>query len=97
MTRAEALAKLRTLKPWLKDSYGVKRLGLFGSHARDEARADSDVDLLVEFEPDRVPGLAFFGMSAEISERLGAPVDLGTFSSLKPHYARHVLQDLLDV
>ena len=97
MTRDEALAKLRELKPWLADRYGVKRLGLFGSHARNEARLDSDIDLLVEFEPGRTPGLAFFGMSEEISERIGAPVDLGTFAGLKPHYARYVMQDLVDV
>jgi predicted nucleotidyltransferase len=97
MTRDELLSKLRALKPWLAERYGVTRLGLFGSHARDEARPDSDVDLLVEFAPDRTPGLDFFAMHEEIGQRIGAEVDLGTFQGLKPHYAPHILKDLVNV
>jgi predicted nucleotidyltransferase len=49
MKRAEVLAILRGNQEQLRVKYGVKSLALFGSVARDEARADSDVDLLVEF------------------------------------------------
>ncbi len=60
MKRDQALATLRTEKDRLSRDYGVKSLALFGSVARDEATAVSDVDLLVEF--DRPTGL--FGLFA---------------------------------
>lgn len=97
MTREEVLTKLRALKPWLEESYGVTRLALFGSHARNEARSDSDVDLLVDFAPGRTPGIEFFGMHEEIGRRLGAAVDLATFDGVKPHYEPYILKDLVNV
>ena len=48
MTRDEVLTKLRALKPELEREYGITRLRLFGSHARDEAKDDSDIDLIVD-------------------------------------------------
>jgi len=45
----------------------VRRLSLLGSVLRDDFRPDSDVDVLVEFEPGRTPGLGFFGMEIELS------------------------------
>ncbi|QLQ14321.1 MAG: nucleotidyltransferase domain-containing protein [Brevundimonas sp.] len=53
MTRAELLAKLRELKPWLAEQ-GIVNVRLFGSYARDEAGPDSDVDLLVDATRPRV-------------------------------------------
>jgi predicted nucleotidyltransferase len=78
------------------NSYGVKSLALFGSVARGEARPDSDVDLLVEF--DRPVGL--FGLIAlqqRLEELLGCPVDLGTPDSLKSHIRQHVMEDCVYV
>jgi predicted nucleotidyltransferase len=61
---------------------GVKSLALFGSVARDEARPDSDVDLLVEF--NRPTGLlGLIALQQKLEEWLGRPVDLGTPDSLK--------------
>ena len=81
MSRTELLADLRRLKPWLA-GHGVSGLSLFGSYARDEAGPESDVDLLVHFE--RMPGLAFFGLERELSERLGLPVELCTAEAMHP-------------
>ena len=78
------------------NSFGVKSLALFGSVARDEARPDSDVDLLVEF--DRPVGM--FGLIAlqqRLEEILGRPVDLGTPDSLKPRIRPHVMEDCIYV
>lgn len=78
------------------NSYGVKSLALFGSVARGEARPDSDVDLLVEF--DRPVGL--FGLIAlqqRLEKLLGCPVDLGTPDSLKKHIRPHVMEDCVYV
>jgi predicted nucleotidyltransferase len=50
MRRDLAISTLRGFLPALRRDYGVRRIGLFGSTARDEARDDSDLDLLVDFE-----------------------------------------------
>lgn len=81
MSRSDLLAELRRLKPWLAD-HGVAAISLFGSFARDEAGADSDVDLLVRFDP--TPGLSFFSLQREMSERLGRPVEFCTAEALHP-------------
>ena len=64
----------------------IRRLALFGSVLRDDFRPDSDVDVLVEFEPGHVPGLAFFDMEAELSAILGRKVDLNTPSFLSRYF-----------
>jgi predicted nucleotidyltransferase len=49
----------------------IRKLAIFGSALRDDFGPDSDVDVLVEFEPGHVPGLAFFGIEQELSAILG--------------------------
>jgi len=84
MRRAEILDRIQRLKPML-EARGVVRLALFGSYARDEARDDSDVDLLIAFAPDCTPDLfAFVGLKQQIEEALSLPVDLFTERSLHP-------------
>jgi hypothetical protein len=61
----------------------IRRLSLFGSVLRDDFGPASDVDVL-EFEPDHVPGLAFFSMEEELSQIIGRKVDLNTSSVLEP-------------
>jgi predicted nucleotidyltransferase len=69
----------------------IRRLALFGSVLRDDFRADSDVDVLVEFELGHVPGLRFFALEMELSEILGRKVDLNTPSFLSPHFRSRIL------
>ena len=67
---------------------------LFGSVARDEARPDSDVDLLVEF--DRPVGLfTFVRLKRYLEEILGSPVDLGSPDSLKPYLQEAMSQEVI--
>ena len=54
---------------------------------------DSDVDVLVEFEPGHIPGLAFFGMEDDLSEILGRKVDLNTPGFLSPYFRDDVLAE----
>ncbi len=75
----------------------VRRLALFGSVLRDDFRPDSDVDVLVEFEPGKTPGLAFFGMEIELSELLGRRVDLNTAAFLSRYFRDEVLSEAEDV
>ena len=64
----------------------IRKLALFGSVLREDFRPESDVDVLVEFEPGRVPGLAFFAMEEELSDLLGRNVDLNTRMCLSPYF-----------
>ena len=71
----------------------IRRLALFGSVLRDDFREDSDVDVLVEFEPGHVPGLAFFRLEIELSELLGRKVDLSTPGFLSDYFRDEVLAE----
>lgn len=64
-------------------AHGIRRLGLFGSALRGQLRPDSDIDLLVEFEPDRTPGLLGIAqLELDLTELLGRSVDLRTLGDL---------------
>ena len=71
----------------------IRRLSLFGSVLRDDFHPDSDVDVLVEFEPGHVPGLAFFEIERELSEILERQVDLNTPGFLSPYFRDQVLAE----
>ena len=68
----------------------VQKLAIFGSALRDDFRPDSDIDILVEFEPEHVPGLAFFGMEQELSQIFGRKVDLNTPQFLSRYFRDQV-------
>jgi predicted nucleotidyltransferase len=71
----------------------IKKLAIFGSALRPDFREDSDIDVLVEFEPDHVPGLAFFAMQDELSEILGRKVDLNTPQCLSKYFREKVIKE----
>jgi hypothetical protein len=67
----------------------IRTFSLFGSVLRDDFRPDSDIDVLVEFEPNYVPGLEFFGMPDELAELFGRKVDVVDVKSLRNPFRRH--------
>ncbi len=71
--------------------YRVRRLSAFGSVLRSDFSPESDIDLIVEFEEGRKPGLAFFRLEAELSVLFGRRVDLNTKASLSPYFRDRVL------
>ncbi len=71
----------------------IRKLSFFGSILRDDFGPDSDIDVLVEFEPGRVPGLAFFSMQEELGAILGRKVDLHTPGFLSKHFREKVLAE----
>jgi predicted nucleotidyltransferase len=71
----------------------IRRLALFGSVLRDDFRPDSDVDVLVEFEPGTRTGLRFFAIEEELSAILGRRVDLNTPGCLSPYFRDQVLEE----
>lgn len=95
MRRDEAVAILTAHREDLKP-YRVKSLALFGSVARDEARSDSDVDILVEFERP-VGYFGFFDLKEYLESLLRARVDLATSGSLKEDVGAAVTKDLIHV
>ncbi|MBI5525330.1 MAG: nucleotidyltransferase family protein [Deltaproteobacteria bacterium] len=74
---------------------GIRRLALFGSILRDDFRADSDVDVLVEFQPGVRVGLDFIRMQDDLSTILGRRVDLHTAASLSKYFRDEVLHEAL--
>ncbi len=67
----------------------VKKLALFGSVLRDDFGPESDVDVLVEFEPGQTPGLEFFDMQEELSALFGRKVELVSAAGLRNPFRRH--------
>lgn len=75
-------------------AYSVRSLALFGSVARDEATAESDIDILVEFETP-VGMFEFLDLKEYLEELLGADVDLVTPRALKPHFREQVFREMM--
>lgn len=74
-------------------SHGIRRLALFGSVLRDDFRLDSDIDVLVEFDPQASVGLfALAAMELELSEILGRKVDLRTPAELSRYFRDEVVE-----
>jgi uncharacterized protein len=69
----------------------IRKLSFFGSILREDFRPESDVDVLVEFEPGARTGLLFFTMQDELSEILGRKVDLNTEGFLSRYFRDQVL------
>ena len=70
----------------------IRRLAIFGSARRNDFGPKSDVDILVEFEPNHVPGLAFFSLELELSELFGRRVDLNAPAFLSKYFRDEVQQ-----
>lgn len=74
----------------------ICKLSVFGSVLRDDFRPDSDVDFLVEFEPDHIPGLIrLAGMELELSELIHRKADLRTLRDLSRYFRDEVLQSAI--
>ena len=95
-TRERTIDRLRAAEPEIR-RLGVRRLALFGSMARGEARPSSDVDLLVEFAPGQKSFDRFMALSDLLERLLGCPVDLVTLEALSPFIGPHILAEAADV
>lgn len=92
-TKTQLLALLGDHQTQLK-RFGVKRCGLFGSFVRDQPNPQSDVDILVEFQPDKKTFDNFMGLALFLEELLGRKVDLVTLESLSPYIGPHILREV---
>ena len=71
----------------------IRKLAFFGSVLRDDFAPESDIDVLVEFEPGFTPGLAFFDMQDELAQMLGHKVDLNTPGFLSLYFREQVIKE----
>lgn len=96
MNRSQVLELLARHKPELTRRFGVNDLALFGSTARDAAREDSDIDILVAFDGPATSD-RYFGVQFYLEDLLGRPVDLVTAKALRPELRPFVEKDALHV
>jgi predicted nucleotidyltransferase len=96
MNASKALELLTRVKPILMERYGVTRLALFGSTARDAARSDSDIDILVAFDGPATSE-RYFGVQFYLEDLFGHPVDLVTEKALRAELRPFIEKDALHV
>lgn len=90
------IALLSQHKSELQRRFGVLRLALFGSHARDRAQEGSDIDVLVAFDGP-ADSARYFGLLFYLEDLLGGPVDLVTEKALRPQLRPFVERDAIRV
>jgi hypothetical protein len=74
--------------------FRIRSVALFGSHARGDARPDSDVDLLIEFEPGMTPGFGILAVAEALSPAFGGrQVDLVTARGLSPRFKARIMAE----
>ena len=96
MNRQEILDLLSRHKPELARHYGVCDLALFGSSARDTARENSDIDILVSFDGPAT-SRRYFGVQFYLEDLLGRPVDLVSDKALRPELRPYVEREAIHV
>ncbi len=80
----------------LKEKYGVKEIGIFGSIVRGEAKEDSDVDILIELEKP-IGLFKFLELEEYLSNLIGIKVDLVSKKALKPNIGKYILEEVVTV
>jgi predicted nucleotidyltransferase len=96
MNRAQILQLLAEHLSVLKNRFNVANLALFGSTARDTARADSDIDILVTFV-GAATSERYFGVQFYLEDLLGRPVDLVTDKALRPELRSYIEKEAVHV
>lgn len=96
MNRTQALQVLARAKPELARQFGVVRLALFGSTVRDEARPDSDVDVVVAFDGPAT-SQRYFGVQFFLEDALGCRVDLVTEKAMRVELRPFIEREAVNV
>ena len=96
MNRQQALEILTQLKPELVKRFGITRLALFGSTVRDEAREDSDIDIIVSFDGPAT-SKKYFGVQFLLEDELGQPIDLVTEKALRPELKPFIEKEAISI
>lgn len=96
MTKQEIIDFLKNHKTELEQRFGVIKLGLSGSYARDEANSESDIDIIVEIDSNN-KFRSFFYLLYFLQDSFGKKIDLATESSLKPIVRNTIMKDIVYV
>lgn len=89
---------LKEQQPYLAEKYGVTIIGVFGSYVRNEQRADSDIDVLIELErPTRISLLGLVELEHYLSDVLGTKVDVAIKQNLKKRIGKRILSEVVPV
>lgn len=96
MKKQTALHLLRDHKDVMRQRFGVRHLSLFGSTVRDQARDNSDIDVLVEFDGPATSD-RYFGLQFYLEDLFGCPVDLVTDKALRPELRPHIEKEAIRV
>jgi predicted nucleotidyltransferase len=96
MTRTDVINTLVKAKPELVGRFGVTRLALFGSTARDVANRESDIDILVAFDSPATSA-KYFGVQFLLEDLFGCSVDLVTEKALRSEIRTYVEQEAINV
>jgi predicted nucleotidyltransferase len=96
MDRQTTLKLLAQHKPYLASQFGVTKLAVFGSVARDAAHSGSDLDLLVSFDGPATSS-RYFGVQFYLEDMLGRPVDLVTDKALRPELRPYIEREAVNV
>ena len=95
MTRDQILEFLSQHKQEMHDSFGVTKIGLFGSYARGDARVDSDIDMAIELAANTADN--YFGLLHYLEDTFQKRVDLGIESNFKPIIKPYILKEIIYV
>lgn len=87
---------LEKQKPLLRESYGVKEIGLFGSYVSGKHKKNSDLDVLVDFDKP-VGFLGFMKLEGYLTKITGVKVDLVMKDALKPRIGQHILKEVINI
>jgi uncharacterized protein len=93
---SEIKTHLQQITPFLQQHYHVTQIGIFGSYVRGEQTPNSDLDILIEFQPDERFGLVTFcELEVYLSSTLHLQVDLVMKAGLKPNLGDRILQEVI--
>jgi predicted nucleotidyltransferase len=97
LKKEDVLKTLKEYKSYLRERFGVKEIGLFGSFAREEQTEGSDIDILVDVERNKMGLVSYVKLKLFLEELFGRKVDLVTKKALRPELKETILREVVYV